>query len=243
MNAHRGVVQPPAVDAAGLRPRRAGRVLQKTPFSFDVSVWEFFWPLMTGARLVVARPGGHQEPDYLLRCIIRAGVTTAALRPLHAPGFLEEPGLEQCASLRRVVCSGEALPARAGTSAAWSACPRAQLHNLYGPTEAAVDVTPSHCRREEGRARCPSAGPSPTPRIHVLDAHLRAGARGRAGRAVHRRRAGGPRLPARARSSPPSASSRIPSPPSPARACTAPATWRAGWPTAHSSSWAALTSR
>ncbi len=86
------------------------RVLQKTPFSFDVSVWEFFWPLMTGARLVVARPGGHQDGDYLVRTIIDEGVTTLHFVPSMLQVFLEEEGVGRCASLRRVICSGEALP-------------------------------------------------------------------------------------------------------------------------------------
>jgi len=87
------------------------RVLQKTPYSFDVSVWEFFWPLLTGARLVLARPGGHQDPTYLAGLIQRQGVTVCHFVPSMLRAFLQEPGLEEsCASLRDVMCSGEALP-------------------------------------------------------------------------------------------------------------------------------------
>ncbi|HYN22024.1 MAG TPA: amino acid adenylation domain-containing protein, partial [Thermoanaerobaculia bacterium] len=111
-------------------------VLQKTPYSFDVSVWEFFWPLMYGARLVVAKPGGHQDSAYLADLIRREGVTTLHFVPSMLQVFLEQPGVENCTSLRRVICSGEALPyelqqrffARLGSFAG--------LHNLYGPTEA-----------------------------------------------------------------------------------------------------------
>ncbi|RQP73898.1 non-ribosomal peptide synthetase, partial [Burkholderia ubonensis] len=86
-------------------------VLQKTPFSFDVSVWEFFWPLVTGARLVFARPGGQRETDYLVDLIAREGITTVHFVPSMLRAFLDHPDLDaHCASLRRVVCSGEALP-------------------------------------------------------------------------------------------------------------------------------------
>src|SRR5204863_7134075 len=85
-------------------------VLQKTPYSFDVSVWELFWPLLAGARLVLARPGGHQDPAYLAGLIADERVTVCHFVPSMLEAFLREPGLEQsCASLRDVVCSGEAL--------------------------------------------------------------------------------------------------------------------------------------
>ena len=85
------------------------RVLQKTPFSFDVSVWEFFWPLMTGARLVFARPGGHRDSAYLLELIRQEQITTLHFVPPMLQVFLAEEGIETCTSLRRVICSGEAL--------------------------------------------------------------------------------------------------------------------------------------
>ena len=96
-------------DAYGLTP--ADRVLQKTPFSFDVSVWEFFWPLSTGACLVMARPGGHRDGAYLLKLILREHITTLHFVPSMLHVFLEEPGLEGIQCLERVISSGEALPA------------------------------------------------------------------------------------------------------------------------------------
>jgi amino acid adenylation domain-containing protein len=143
------------------------RVLQKTPASFDVSVWEFFWPLATGAGLVVARPGGHRDSVYLLDLIAREGVTTLHFVPSLLQVFLEEPDLSGCASLRRVMTSGEALApehrerflARLG----------AELHNLYGPTEAAVDVTSWRCREEGGRREVPIGRPIGNLSIHLLD--------------------------------------------------------------------------
>ncbi|MFY0567371.1 amino acid adenylation domain-containing protein [Archangium lansingense] len=147
-------------------------VLQKTPFSFDVSVWEFFWPLMMGARLVVARPGGHQEPAYLVRLIAEARVTTLHFVPSMLQVFLEEPGLERCASLRRVVCSGEALPLELAERCL-QRLPQAGLHNLYGPTEAAVDVTYYACVRGEQRRSVPIGRPVANTSIRLLDPKLR----------------------------------------------------------------------
>ena len=85
-------------------------VLQKTPFSFDVSVWEFFWPLIAGARLVMARPDGHKDPAYLARLIEAEQVTVTHFVPSMLQAFLETAELSRCRSLSRVICSGEALP-------------------------------------------------------------------------------------------------------------------------------------
>src|SRR4029077_3010612 len=85
------------------------RILQKTPFNFDVSVWEFFWPLITGARLVVARPGGHADPLYLASRIAAEQVTIMHFVPSMLRPFLEMAPAEQYTSLREVMCSGEAL--------------------------------------------------------------------------------------------------------------------------------------
>src|SRR5207248_3743326 len=114
------------------------RVLQKTPYSFDVSVWEFFWPLMTGACLVVARPGGHQDPAYLASLIDEQQITTLHFVPSMLQMFLLEPGLEErCKSLKRVICSGEALPFE--LQKRFFSRLDAELHNLYGPTVASID--------------------------------------------------------------------------------------------------------
>ncbi|ASW55577.1 hypothetical protein CIK06_17430 [Plantactinospora sp. KBS50] len=118
------------------------RVLQKTPVGFDVSVWELFWPLITGATLVLARPGGHRDPAYLAEEIRAAGITTVHFVPSMLRAFLAEP-VGPLPSLRRVICSGEALP----PDLAAAALDRigGELHNLYGPTETAVDVTAARC--------------------------------------------------------------------------------------------------
>ncbi|WP_256259175.1 non-ribosomal peptide synthetase, partial [Burkholderia ubonensis] len=133
-------------------------VLQKTPFSFDVSVWEFFWPLVTGARLVFARPGGQRETDYLVDLIAREGITTVHFVPSMLRAFLDHPDLDaHCASLRRVVCSGEALPY--DLQQRFFERLDARLYNLYGPTEAAVDVTAWECRRDDAHRNVPIGRP------------------------------------------------------------------------------------
>ncbi|WP_229210736.1 non-ribosomal peptide synthetase, partial [Duganella sp. CF517] len=148
----------------------ADTVLQKTPFSFDVSVWEFFWPLMTGARLAVANPGDHRDPRRLVELIERHGVTTLHFVPSMLQAFLAHEGIEACASLTRVVCSGEALPAEA-RNGVFKRLPKAGLYNLYGPTEAAIDVTHSTCR-DDGRGQVPIGRPISATHTHVLDAGL-----------------------------------------------------------------------
>ncbi|MFC5326154.1 AMP-binding protein, partial [Bradyrhizobium oligotrophicum] len=139
MNSHRGIVNRLAwmQDAYRLRPEDV--VMQKTPFGFDVSVWEFFWPLMQGAALVIARPGGHQDPAYLSELIERHSVTVMHFVPSMLQAFLETAELDRCGSLRDVICSGEALPAE--TQTRFLTALGSRLHNLYGPTEAAVDVS------------------------------------------------------------------------------------------------------
>ncbi|WP_438473117.1 amino acid adenylation domain-containing protein [Rhodococcus erythropolis] len=115
-------------------------VLQKTPFTFDVSVWELFWPLQVGARLVVAVPDGHRDPRYLTSVIVGEGVTTVHFVPSMLEVFVTDSSVAGCVSLTRVFASGEALPASV-VADVWAVLPGVGVHNLYGPTEAAVDVT------------------------------------------------------------------------------------------------------
>jgi acyl-coenzyme A synthetase/AMP-(fatty) acid ligase/acyl carrier protein len=143
-------------------------VLQKTPFSFDVSVWEFLWPLMEGAKLVVARPGGHQDPSYLARLIEEQQVTTLHFVPSMLAVFLDEERVKQCRSLRRVVCSGEALSAELARRCLAS-MPWVELHNLYGPTEAAIDVTYWKCVIDDPHASVPIGKGIANTRLYVVD--------------------------------------------------------------------------
>ncbi|EIK94329.1 non-ribosomal peptide synthetase [Pseudomonas sp. M47T1] len=149
----------------------ADRVLQKTPFSFDVSVWEFFWPLMTGATLVMADPGAHRDPAALQAVIEREQVTTLHFVPSMLQLFIAAGALRGgCQSLARVICSGEALSH--DLQSQFLAEHSAALYNLYGPTEAAIDVTHWTCRAEPGQFAVPIGEPIANTAIHILDADL-----------------------------------------------------------------------
>jgi amino acid adenylation domain-containing protein/FkbM family methyltransferase len=146
-------------------------VLQKTPFTFDVSIWEFFLPLLAGARLVVAEPDGHKSAGYLADTIAAHGVTTVHFVPSMLQIFLGEPGLRRGGALRRVICSGEAL-----TPALRDRCLAAldaQLFNLYGPTEASIDVTAHRFDRADRSSNVPIGLPIANAEVHILDEALR----------------------------------------------------------------------
>jgi amino acid adenylation domain-containing protein/non-ribosomal peptide synthase protein (TIGR01720 family) len=145
-------------------------VLQKTPFGFDVSVWEFFWPLMTGARLAIAAPGEHRDPARLAALIRAHGVTTLHFVPSMLQEFLAHDDAGGYPSLRRIVCSGEALSAEL-RNRVFQRLPGVDLHNLYGPTEAAIDVAHWTCR-DDGSATVPIGQAIANLAIHILDADL-----------------------------------------------------------------------
>ncbi|MDR1431791.1 MAG: amino acid adenylation domain-containing protein [Propionibacteriaceae bacterium] len=122
------------------------RVAQKTPIGFDVSVWELVWPFLVGAHLIVAAPGGHRDPGYLIDYCLAQQVEVIHFVPSMLRALLGHPRAAALASvLRRVVCSGEALDAELANRAQ-TAWPKTAIENLYGPTEAAIDVTWWHCR-------------------------------------------------------------------------------------------------
>jgi len=166
-NAHRGVVNRVLWMQETFGLGADDVVLQKTPFGFDVSVWEFFWPLMAGARLAVAAPGAHREPRRLSDAIRREGVTTLHFVPSMLQLWVDDESAAECRTLRRVMSSGEALPA-ALRNRFFARLPGVELHNLYGPTEAAVDVTWHPCAPDEGGA-VPIGRPIANTRIHVVD--------------------------------------------------------------------------
>ncbi|MEQ1514828.1 MAG: amino acid adenylation domain-containing protein, partial [Lysobacteraceae bacterium] len=172
MNQHDGVVNRLmwAQEQFALTPE--DRVLQKTTFSFDVSVWEFFLPLLTGAQLVMARPDGHQDPDYLIETIERSGITMAHFVPSMLQVFLAQDQVARCRVLRHVKCSGEALP-YALQQRFMAQLPGVRLHNLYGPTEAAVDVTYWHCVADAHHGIVPIGRPIANTQMFVLDTQLR----------------------------------------------------------------------
>ncbi len=170
LNEHQGVVNRLCWAQSEYRLQHDDRVLQKTPFGFDVSVWEFFLPLLAGARLVMARPGGHQDPAYLTEVIAREEITTLHFVPSMLPAFLTQADSRNGKTLRRVLCSGEALPHGAVQDVA-DRLPHVELHNLYGPTEAAVDVTAWHCRPGQYGQTVPIGRPIANTQIYILDAH------------------------------------------------------------------------
>ena len=178
---HRGIVNRLLWMQSAFPLRPDDRVLQKTPFTFDVSVWELFWPLLAGARLVVAPPGDHREPARLAQLVEEHQVTVMHFVPSMLQEFLAHPGLAaSCRSLRRVFASGEALPGRLARRFL-ERLPAVELHNLYGPTEASVDVTFHPCRRGCAQPAVPIGRPVANTRILVLDANRELAAIGVAG--------------------------------------------------------------
>jgi amino acid adenylation domain-containing protein/non-ribosomal peptide synthase protein (TIGR01720 family) len=170
LNTHRGIINRLLwmQDAYNLTARDC--VLQKTPFTFDVSVWELFWPLMAGARLVIAKPGGHQDSDYLVDLIAKQEITTVHFVPSMLRAFLDAEDVESCSQLRLVICSGEVLPF--DLQQRFFRRLNSQLHNLYGPTEAAVDVTSWRCRRDAQDSLVPIGRQISNVRIYLLDQEL-----------------------------------------------------------------------
>lgn len=171
INSHRAIVNRLLWMQDTFKLRADDTVLQKTPFSFDVSVWEFFWPLLAGARLAIARPEGHRDSRYLVDAIRTYSVTTVHFVPSMLQAFLLDSQASTCTSLRRIICSGEALPARVAEDCMASLS--ASLHNLYGPTEAAVDVTHWRCSPGSGRASVPIGRPVANTQIYILDDKMR----------------------------------------------------------------------
>jgi amino acid adenylation domain-containing protein len=148
----------------------ADKVLQKTPFSFDPSTWEFFWPLLVGAELVIAEPGGHRDSAYLAKAIIEHGITTIHFVPSMLQLFLEDPRAPECISLRRVICSGEVLT-KALQDRFFSRLD-AELHNLFGPTEA-IGVSAWTCDRSSPLPFVPIGRPLANTQLHILDEDMR----------------------------------------------------------------------
>ncbi|GHJ41634.1 non-ribosomal peptide synthetase [Streptomyces sp. TS71-3] len=172
VNTHEGIVNRLRWMQAEMPLGADDAVLHKTPVTFDVCVWELFWPLVAGARLVLAEPGAHRDPVRLAGVIREQRVTTVHFVPSLLRLFLAEPGAaDACGSLRRVLCSGEALD-----PGLQERCRRAlpgELYNLYGPAEAAIDVTFWRCPPGPRPAVVPIGRPIANTRLYVLDRHGR----------------------------------------------------------------------
>jgi amino acid adenylation domain-containing protein/non-ribosomal peptide synthase protein (TIGR01720 family) len=148
----------------------ADRLLQKTPFSFDASVWEIFVPLFSGARLFIAQPGGHRDSAYLVDVIAEHKITTLQLVPSMLRVVLDEPGLGNCTHLRRVFCGGESLPVELQEK--FFERVDAELHNLYGPTETSIDATFRTCKPEDEQRGVLIGRPISNIQVHLLNSRL-----------------------------------------------------------------------
>ncbi len=145
-------------------------LMQKAPISFDVSVWECFWPLVSGCKLVLAGPGEHRDPQRIAALVQAHGVTTLHFVPPLLQVFVQEPQAGACSSLRRLFSGGEALSA-ALRDRVLQVLPQVQLHNRYGPTETAINVTHWHCQATDGE-RSPIGRPLGNVLCRVLDDEL-----------------------------------------------------------------------
>jgi amino acid adenylation domain-containing protein len=145
------------------------RILQKTSFSFDVSVWEIFGALLSGACLVMAKPGGHQDPRYLVQVMAEQQITIVDFVPAMLQHILEEPGLDACTALRYITCGSEALPAKL-LERFFTRLPGVELHNCYGPTEVSIDATSWVCTPDS--AVISIGRPIANQQVYILDEHL-----------------------------------------------------------------------
>ena len=145
-------------------------LLQKTPITFDVSLGELFGALQVGAKLVVESPDGHQSPEKLIRTIQDHKVTVVHFVPSMLNVFIDARGVENCRSLRRILCSGEALSI-ASVEKAYAKLD-VNIYNLYGPTEAAVEVSSWYCDKNETATSIPIGYPTANTQLHILDENL-----------------------------------------------------------------------
>ncbi|MGS2744405.1 amino acid adenylation domain-containing protein [Halomonas sp. LS-001] len=145
-------------------------VLHKAPFGFDVSVWEIFWPLSVGARLVIAQPGDHRDPERIIELIQRHGVTTLNFVPSMLKAFLAYPDVKARTRLKHIMCGGEAVPATLQQDVA-ECLDGTNLHDLYGPTETTIHVTHWWCR-DDAHRQIPIGRPISGTRTYVLDDEL-----------------------------------------------------------------------
>ena len=147
------------------------RILHKTSLSFDVSVWEWILPLITGAQVVVAAPGGHRDPVYLANMINQHAISVIDLVPSMLSIFLNELEGSDVSSLRQIIVGGEALDI-AGQTRAFSIVPSAKLLNLYGPTESTITVSYHNCLPDDTGSTPPIGSPIWNTQLYILDLSL-----------------------------------------------------------------------
>jgi amino acid adenylation domain-containing protein len=150
---------------------QSDRILQKTPFSFDAAVWEFYAPLLAGGQLIMAQPEGHRDGHYLVQTIIKHEITILQLVPSQLQLLLATPDFFRCTSLRNVFCGGEPLRI-ALVNQLFQRLPTAKLHNLYGPSEATIDTTIWPCKPLPPQASVPIGRPIANVQTYILDSHL-----------------------------------------------------------------------
>jgi amino acid adenylation domain-containing protein len=167
---HRGIVNCISSMEEIYRLNERDRTLLKTPLSFDASVWEVFWPLTVGARVVVAQPGGQKDTAYLVDLIVEQQITTAYFVPSMLSIFLDERRVEEATCLKRVICGGESLPIE--TVQRFHNRLHAELHHSYGPTETSIGSSEWTCERGDKRQQIPIGRPLANTQLYLLDQYL-----------------------------------------------------------------------
>jgi len=152
------------------RLRPDDRILQKTQCSYDVSVWEFFWPFIAGSSLVIARPGGHRDPQYLVNIIRDQKITVVHFIPSMLRIFLEQSRVEQCKSLRLFFSGGEVLTLDLQNK--FFKVFGEILENCYGPSETTIDTTWWHCTPDPTYHTVPIGRPVSNTQLYILDPYL-----------------------------------------------------------------------
>ncbi len=145
------------------------RHLLKSPIGFTLLSMEVFWPLLTGARVIIARPGGEQDTAYLVKLISKHRITIISLVPSLLRVLLEEPELKNCDCLRHVICFGEPLPTK--LQERFFTRLTAELSVFYGTTEA-PSATFWHCKRDDAQRVVGIGRRLPNKQIYVLDSYL-----------------------------------------------------------------------
>lgn len=169
-NIHRGIINRLHWMQTEYQLATSDRVLQKTPISFDVSVWEIFWPLITNACLVLASPHIYAHSACLLETIKKQKISVAHFVPSLLQYFIDDPAITECKTLRMVFVSGEALPIFVQKK--FFSALNSELYNLYGPTEASIDVTHWNCKQKNTLSTIPIGKPIANTQIYILDQYL-----------------------------------------------------------------------
>jgi amino acid adenylation domain-containing protein len=168
MNQHNGLINRLQWGQVTYQLKAGEKILQKTPFSFDISLYELLWPMMTGATLVFAKPQGHKDPEYLMNIVENSKINLIHFVPSMLDIFLERVEKDKCLSLRQVFASGEAL-GRMTAEEFKKKIPHAFLDNLYGPTEAAIEVSYWRIPSEKLLREVPIGSPVANTKLYIVN--------------------------------------------------------------------------